>query len=75
MNFAIKRDPPNDNVKQPYGQFPVSGISRADGILDNEMLLSRNNLFNFRATFSPVNKRISARSENFTDWKLAFKAN
>ena len=53
------------------GQFPVSGISRAGGILDNEMLLSRNNLFNFRATFSLVNKRISARSENSTDWKLA----
>ena len=53
------------------GQFPVSGISRAGGILDNEMLLSRSNLFNFRATFSLVNKRISARSENSTDWKLA----
>ena len=55
------------------GQFPVSGISRAGGILDNEMLLSRNNLFNFRATFSLVNKRISARSENSTDWKLALR--
>ena len=38
------------------------------------MLLSRNNLFNFRATFSLViNKRISARPENSTDWKLALK--
>ena len=56
------------------GQFPVSGISRAGGILDNEMLLSRNNLFNFRATFSLVNKGISARSENSTDWKLALRS-
>ena len=34
------------------------------------MLLSRNNLFNFRAKFAFVNKRISARSENSTDWKF-----
>ena len=57
----------------PKGQFPVSGIFRAGGILDNKMLLNRNNLFNFRATFSLVNKRISARSENSTDWKLALR--
>ena len=38
------------------------------------MLLSRNNLFNFRATFSLVNNKISARLENSTDWKDAFKA-
>ena len=54
-------------------QFPVSGIFRAGGILDNKKLLSRNYLFNFRATFSPSNNRISARSENCTDWKSAFK--
>ena len=52
-------------------QFPVSGISRAGGILDSEKLLSRNYLFNFRETFSPANNGISARSENSTDWKLA----
>ena len=60
----------------PYrrkGQFPVSGIFRAGGISDNKMSLSRNNLLNFRATFSLVNKRISARSENSTDWKLALR--
>ena len=55
------------------GQFLVSGIFRAGGILDNKMLLNRNNQFNFRVTFSLVNKRISTRSENSTDWKLALK--
>ena len=39
--------------------------------LHNKMLLSCNNLFNFRATFSLVNNKISTRSENSTDWKLA----
>ena len=52
-------------------QFPVSEIFRADGMLDDKNLLSRNYLFNFRATFSPANNRISARSENSTDWKSA----
>ena len=55
------------------GQFPVSGIFRAGGILDNKKLLSRNYPFNFRATFSLSNKRISARSENSTDWKSALR--
>ena len=53
------------------GQFPVSGIFRAGRILDNKKLLSSNYLFNFRATFSLANKRISASSENSTDWKSA----
>ena len=53
------------------GQFPVGGIFRAGGILDNKKLLSRNYLFNFKATFSPTNNGISARSENSTDWKSA----
>ena len=52
-------------------QFPVSGIFRAGGILDNEKLLSRNYIFNFRATFSLTNNSISVRSENSTDWKSA----
>ena len=37
------------------------------------MLLSHKNLFNFRATFSLVNKRTFARSQNSTDWKLALR--
>ena len=41
------------------------------GILDNKTLLSHNHVFNFRATFSSANNRLSARSENSTDWKLA----
>ena len=53
------------------GQFPVSGIFRAGGILDNKKLLSRNYPFNFRATFSLANKRISDCSENSSDWKSA----
>ena len=53
------------------GQFPVSGIFRAGGILDNKKSLRRNYPFNFRAKFSLANKRISARSENSTDWKSA----
>ena len=53
-------------------QFPVSGIFRAGGIFDNKKLLSHNYLFNVRATISPVNNEISARSENSTDWKSAF---
>ena len=55
----------------PKAQFPVSGIFRAGGILDNKKLLSRNYPFNFSATFSLANKRISARWENSTDWKSA----
>ena len=55
------------------GQSPVSRNFRAGGILDNKILLSHKNLFNFRATFSLVNKRTFARSQNSTDWKLAFK--
>ena len=55
----------------PKGQFPVTGIFRAGGILDNKWLLSRNYLFKFRATFSPANNRISARSENYTNWRSA----
>ena len=43
------------------------------GILDNKRLLSRNYLLNFRATFSLTNERISARSENSTDWKSALR--
>ena len=46
---------------------------RAGGIFDNEKLLSRNYLFNFRATYPPANNRNSACSENSTDWKSAFK--
>ena len=57
------------------GQFPVSGIFGAGGILDTKKLLSRNDLLNFRATFSLTNNRISARSENSTDWKSALMAN
>ena len=53
------------------GQFPVGGIFRAGGILDNKKLLSRNYLFNFTATFSPTNNGISTLSENSTDWKSA----
>ena len=37
-----------------------------------QKLLSRSYLLNFRVTFSPRNKRNSARSENCTDWKSAF---
>ena len=58
-------------VYAPKAQFPVSGIFRAGGILDNKKLLSRNYLINFRAIFSPANNRIPARSENCTDWKSA----
>ena len=42
------------------------------GILDNKKLLSRNDPFNFRATFSLANKGIFARSEHSTYWKSAF---
>ena len=56
------------------GQFPISGIFWAGGILDNKRLLSRNNLFNFRVTFPPTKNRISARSLNSTDWKLALSS-
>ena len=64
----------NANISESYpkGQFPVSGILRAGEILENQKLLSHNNLFNFRATFSLVNNRISARSENSTDWKFQY---
>ena len=60
----------NVSLKLLKANFPVSGIFRAGGILDNKRLLSRNYLFNL-ATFSPANNGISARSESFTDWKLA----
>ena len=70
--------PPGDYTTAPQhpegkGQFPVSGIVRAGGILDNKKLLSRNYPFNFRATFSLANKKISARSENSTNWKSALR--
>ena len=55
------------------GQFPVSRIFLAGGILDKAKLLRRNYLFHLKATFSPANNRISARSENSTDWKSAFR--
>ena len=56
------------------GQFPVSGIFRACGISDKKGLLRSNCLLNFRATFSLTNNRISARSENSSDWKSALRA-
>ena len=67
------------NEMMHKAQFQVSGILdnkkfQAGGILDNKKLLSRNYLFNFRATFSPANNRISARSENYTDWKSAINS-
>ena len=40
------------------GQFPITGSFQAGGILDNKRFLSRNYLFNFLATSSPVNNRI-----------------
>ena len=55
--------------------FQSAEIFWAGGILDNKKLLSRNYLFNFRATFSPANNRISARSENSADWRSAFIGN
>ena len=54
-------------------QVTVSGIFRGGGILDNKKLLSRNYLFNFRATLSPANDRASACSENSIDWRSAFR--
>ena len=39
--------------KSSKAQFPVSGIFPTGGILDNEKLLSRNNLFNFKRHFLP----------------------
>ena len=55
------------------GQFPVNGIFRAGGIFDNRRLLSHFYLFIFRVISSPTNNRISNRSENFANWKLALR--
>ena len=51
------------------GQFPVSGILRAGGTLDNKDLLCRNYLFNFSATFSPAN---NSKEENLLAFACLF---
>ena len=57
--------------KLTKGQFPVNGIFRAGGILDNKRLPSRNYLLNFRAALSLASNRNSTPSENSTHWKSA----
>ena len=69
--FAIRSGP------QPWKKliykdwFPLSRIFRADWIWHNRMLVTRNILFKFKATFSHVNKGFLVQSENSTKWKWA----
>ena len=66
--FYFSRSTHIDHLKASFQSAESSGWAK---ILFSKWLLSRNYLFNFRATFSFAEKRTSALSENLTDWKSA----
>ena len=65
--FSLSENP-IDLFRHSEGWFPVSGIFRAGGILQNKRLLSRNFLFNFSVIFPLINNRVSTRSDKSMDY-------